>query len=61
MALLDAVIFNFVIGSNDAHGKNYSLLYYADASVRFAPLYDLVCTVYYPELTDNMAMKIGNE
>jgi serine/threonine-protein kinase HipA len=61
MALLDAVIFNFVIGNNDAHGKNYSLLYYADASVRFAPLYDLVCTVYYPELTDNMAMKIGNE
>jgi len=45
----------------DAHGKNYSLRYHADGSVCLAPLYDLVCTVYFPELTDNMAMKIGNE
>jgi serine/threonine-protein kinase HipA len=25
--LLDAVIFNFLVGNNDAHGKNFSLLY----------------------------------
>jgi len=29
--------------------------------VRFAPLYDLVCTLYYPELSRKMAMKIGGE
>jgi serine/threonine-protein kinase HipA len=61
IALLDAVIFNLLIGNHDAHAKNFSLLYMPDRSIRLAPLYDLVCTVYYPELTDKMAMKIGKE
>lgn len=59
--LLDAVIFNLLIGNHDAHGKNFSLLYLPGGEVRLAPLYDLVCTVFYPELTDKMAMKIGGE
>jgi serine/threonine-protein kinase HipA len=63
--LLDAVIFNFLIGNNDAHGKNFSLLYRgagtANLETRLAPLYDLVSTRYYPELTREMAMKIGGE
>src|SRR5258708_16606170 len=29
--------------------------------IRLAPLYDLVSTIYYPELSGNMAMKIGGE
>ena len=53
--LLDAVIFNYLVGNNDAHGKNFSLLYYgvgtANQEIRFAPLYDIVSTVYYPELS----------
>jgi serine/threonine-protein kinase HipA len=60
-ALLDAVIFNFVIGNHDAHAKNFSLLRQPDGTTRLAPLYDLVCTVYYTELTENMAMKLGGE
>jgi serine/threonine-protein kinase HipA len=62
--LLDAAIFNFLIGNNDAHAKNFSILYNPVASgfeARFSPLYDLVCTVYYPELSKKMAMKIGGE
>ena len=61
--LLDAVIFNFLIGNNDAHGKNFSLLYRGVGSVetRLAPLYDVVSTIYYPELSEEMAMKIGTE
>lgn len=58
--LLDAVIFNFLVGNHDAHGKNFSLLYQGK-TVRLAPLYDVICTVYYPELTKKMAMKIGGE
>ena len=61
IALLDAVIFNLLIGNHNAHAKNFSLLYTPDRSIRLAPLYDLVCTVYYEELTDKMAMKIGRE
>ena len=60
-ALLDAVIFNFVIGNHDAHAKNFSLLRQPDGATRLSPLYDLVSTVYYPELTENMAMKLGGE
>jgi serine/threonine-protein kinase HipA len=63
--LLDAVIYNYLVGNNDAHGKNFSLLYHGvgteSMEVRLAPLYDIVCTVYYPELSRDMAMKIGGE
>jgi serine/threonine-protein kinase HipA len=63
--LLDAAIFNFLIGNYDAHGKNFSLLYRGNAmqtlTTSFAPLYDLVCTAYYPDLSQKMAMKIGGE
>jgi len=57
--LLDAVMFNFLIGNHDAHGKNFSLLY--GHETRLAPLYDVLSTAYYPELSKKMAMKIGSE
>ena len=59
--LLDAVIFNFLIGNNDAHGKNFSIVYEEDASARLAPFYDILSTSFYPELSPKMAMKIGGE
>ena len=63
--LLDAVIFNYLVGNNDAHGKNYSLLYKplekGGRETRLSPLYDIVSTVYYPDLSRDMAMKIGSE
>lgn len=60
LRLFDAVVFNHLIGNNDAHGKNFSMLY-DDGEVRLAPLYDLVCTQAYPELAAESAMKIGDE
>jgi serine/threonine-protein kinase HipA len=60
--LLDAVIFNFLIGNHDAHGKNFSILYDEKTwARRLAPLYDLLGTSFYPELSPKMAMKIGGE
>lgn len=63
--LWDAVIFNYLVGNNDAHSKNFSLLYHGagtqNQQTRLSPLYDLVSTVYYPELSREMAMKIGGE
>jgi serine/threonine-protein kinase HipA len=58
--LLDAAIFNYLIGNNDAHGKNFSLRY-PDKEIRLAPLYDAISTIYYPELNSDMAMQIGRE
>src|SRR5690606_16932895 len=40
------------------HGKNYSLLYQRDG-IALAPLYDLLSTVTYDELSPKLAMKIG--
>jgi serine/threonine-protein kinase HipA len=63
--LLDAVIYNYLVGDNDAHGKNFSLLYKplekGGREASLSPLYDIVSTVYYPELSRDMAMKIGGE
>jgi serine/threonine-protein kinase HipA len=59
LKLFDAVIFNFLIGNSDAHGKNFSFLYTVSGA-RLAPLYDLVSTQVYPQLSENMAMKIGD-
>lgn len=58
--LLQGVLFNLIIGNNDAHGKNFSLLYSAKNS-RLAPFYDMISTVYYPTLASKMAMKIGSK
>lgn len=62
--LLNTVIFNIIIGNHDAHGKNFSLLFDTtkdDIKIRLAPVYDILSTIYYPELTSKMAMKIGKE
>ena len=56
--LMRALTFNWIIGNCDAHGKNYSLLYDQGAPT-LAPLYDLVSTVVYPELTTRLAMSIS--
>lgn len=60
LRLFDAVVFNVLIGNNDAHGKNFSFLRERN-SIRFAPLYDLVSTQAYPDLASEMAMKLGGE
>lgn len=53
--------FNFLIGNADAHGKNLSLLYGNNGSVRLAPFYDLLCTACYPQLDLRLAMRLGGE
>lgn len=58
LALLDAALFNLIIGNADAHGKNFSLLH-TDDGLRLAPLYDLLCTAFYPEVHVNLAMRMG--
>jgi serine/threonine-protein kinase HipA len=60
LRLLDAVIFNALIGNHDAHAKNFSLLYATTTPV-LAPFYDMLCTAVYENLTPNMAMKLGSK
>jgi serine/threonine-protein kinase HipA len=60
LRLLDYVVFNTLIGNQDAHAKNFSLLYTGKAPV-LAPLYDALSTAVYPDLTPKMAMKLGSQ
>lgn len=64
LRLVDAQIFNWLIGGTDAHGKNYSILIGAAGRIRLAPLYDIASILAYPEHDPrkvNLAMKIGDE
>jgi serine/threonine-protein kinase HipA len=56
--LLRALIFSWIVGNCDAHGKNYSLLYDQGAPT-LAPLYDLVSTSIYPAISRRLAMRVG--
>lgn len=58
--LLDAIVFNALIGNHDAHAKNFSLLYEAPVPV-LAPIYDVLSTAVYENLTPKMAMKLGGK
>ena len=64
LKLLDAAIFNLIIGNADAHAKNFSLLQSAGnggGAITLAPLYDLQSTITYPNLHMKLAMKIGGK
>lgn len=54
------IVFNYIIGNADAHGKNFSFLIEKNA-MKLAPFYDLLSTEIYPNLSKKMAMKIGGK
>ena len=60
MRFIDRVVFNFLIGNGDAHGKNFSVLYRTRAP-RLAPVYDALCTTVYPAIAKKMAMKFDGK
>ena len=60
LSFVDRVVFNFLIGNGDAHGKNFSVLYRGNRP-RLAPQYDLVCTAVYPQIAKKMAMKLDGK
>ncbi len=62
LSLLNWVIFNYLIGNSDAHGKNTSLLLLPEGPM-LAPFYDLLSTRIYAHfgLAEGLAMKIGGE
>ena len=56
---LELMVFNYLIGNNDAHGKNFSILHYDNGNISLACAYDILCSQVYPQMTKKMAMKIG--
>ena len=60
LEFLRRLVFAFLIGNGDAHGKNFSVLY-RGKKVALSPLYDVMSTTIYPEVARRMAMKIDGE
>lgn len=52
------LLFNLMIGNNDSHAKNLSMIS-INGKLRLAPFYDLMCTRVYSGLSPNFAFKIG--
>jgi serine/threonine-protein kinase HipA len=59
--LVRAVALDYLIGNNDAHGKNFSLVRNPARGVGLAPLYDLGCTELYPGLPRSLAIRVDAE
>src|SRR5579862_1388356 len=47
-----------ILGNNDAHMKNFGLLYTTDG-FRLAPFYDVVAAALYPEYKGSLALRLG--
>lgn len=56
---LSWVSFNLLIGNNDSHSKNLSLLLVNNKN-ELAPFYDLLCTVIYESLHKDFSFRIGD-
>ncbi len=56
--LLRAVTLHVLVGNGDAHAKNYALLHQPSGSLRLAPLYDVMSTLFYED--DRLAMSIDD-
>ena len=59
LRLLTAVVFNFLSGNMDAHAKNFSLLH-DRKGICLAPMYDVICTLAFPDFSTSLAMDIGD-
>lgn len=59
---LDMIIFNYMIGNGDAHGKNFSIIY-RERLPNVSPCYDVLSdAVYYEDISKHkMAMKLGGQ
>ncbi len=57
---ISATIFDLMIGNNDGHAKNFSLMYHTDGTFELAPRYDLVPTRMFDGLTDQLAYHLGS-
>lgn len=61
MRYLRLLIFNYLIGNNDAHGKNFSL-YHTYTGMQMTPAYDLLSTqAMGGGLSEKMAMPIAKK
>jgi serine/threonine-protein kinase HipA len=57
--LVRRLAFIVASGNGDAHLKNWSLLYPNGVEATLTPLYDQVCTIAWPEVPPELALKLA--
>ena len=60
MSIFNHVIFNAIICNTDAHAKNYSIMI-SPSGARLAPVYDVLCTKLWPDITKKQAMSLAKK
>lgn len=58
-ALLQQVAYTVCVGNADLHARNLSVLH--DDGVRLAPMYDVVATAAWPEVSTELGLRIGTQ
>ena len=54
------ILASILIGNTDAHLKNFAMFYMSDGSLTLTPMYDVVCSSFYPKFVE-LALKINNQ
>jgi serine/threonine-protein kinase HipA len=57
--MMRRLVFMVASGNNDAHMKNWSVIYPDGIQARLSPLYDQVFTARWPAFSVQMALKLG--
>jgi hypothetical protein len=57
--LFRRILASILLGNNDAHLKNFGLLY-EGTRMRLAPVYDFVAAAMYPEYNSALALRLGS-
>lgn len=57
--LVRRLVLTIAVGNNDAHLKNWSLVYPDRVHARWAPLYDQVATIAWPEPQRALSLKLA--
>lgn len=59
-AILLWLFYNLLIGNNDSHSKNLSLLM-TNRELTLSPFYDLICTAIYPTIRKKFSFKVAGQ
>jgi serine/threonine-protein kinase HipA len=60
MNLLTQLLFAWLTGNGDLHGKNLSLIGDSEKAL-ISPMYDMPSSLFYPDVNPDLALKVGGQ
>lgn len=59
--IFEQYLFGWIVGNNDLHAKNFSVVADTNGGLTLSPAYDIVSIFPYPGQTTRMALKMGSK